>query len=113
MRHLFLVFVLIFLAATHGAATSLSVSGNTAAEDLAVPLFDLQQELAVEEPTDRCCMKEQIEDLSSKTACNADCTYFLMDVEVDFPDRSDSHDTLERGWLTPDRFSPLFRPPIA
>lgn len=113
MRRTLLVVLLVLLAAAHSAAAGLP-SGNPA------PALDLQHSVLVDvsahqqagEASDKCCMKEWIEESSSKTPCSTDCTYLVAQIEMLFSGCQHRHDRHERDWRAALSCHTLLRPPI-
>lgn len=113
MKRTVLAILLVFLAAAHSAAAGLPDSEPSRALDLRHSVF--ADETALQqagEASEKCCMKEWIENSSSKSPCNSDCTYLVAQIEVLFSGCQHRHDRHERGWRTAISCHTLLRPPI-
>jgi len=113
MRRALLVMFLVFLAAAHSAAAGLPGDEPARALDLQHTILadDAVQQQAGE-ASDKCCMKEWMEESSSQSPCSTDCTYLVVQIEMLFSGFQHRHDRHERGWGTDISCQTLLRPPI-
>lgn len=113
MRHVLLVILLVFLAATRSLASGLpDIESARAPVLLHTEYGNTFTQHRAGEASDKCCMEELIKKSTSQSPCSTDCTYLLIDVEMLFsgcPERHDSHD---RDWRAVISCHTLLRPPI-
>lgn len=113
MRHALLVILLVFLAATHSAASGLpDVERSRGVVFQQSALHDEYGQQQAGEAIEKCCVKELIEKSSSQSPCSTDCTYLLTNVDVLFSGCPETHDPYERAWRAPIACQTLLRPPI-